>query len=813
MVCISGVLLNNTNVNGDLCDDGDPLTDADVCQNGECSGEPTCRDVPTAPACQICDNRVYVVDDTCQNRWYLDDDDPSLNKLLCLGCPECHICQNGNCSSEAADGMNCDDGDSGTFHDTCSNGTCTGDECLVYCHDYGSCQIQNDMIQPCCQVGNCTQVNTTEPTCQGGNCDQTNSTDCVCLGPGACSQYNCTNPYCPAENCPGNCDNMDCGQCNYCELGYCYTNFTMNGQICVNDELVDAVCDNGACVGTPEGCSTDQGEYSCNPCEMCGETGQGQFSCLPNPEVEDDPCLDGFGGTGQCIEGVCTPAFQILDQIVVNFGLQQSDPQSGNADVTLGGIVRVVSPWFLVDNPQMQVVSEWPVDGPGTFEITEDCDATGYYCVQRWEVKYTVGKICDVATRYALQFLGANRNQPDDPPATYWYEVTIAQKAVCGVVIRDVPLKGGIDVCSDDTCAGPTDERVFRLGARVYLNFWASGLAPIEAFDCTEMHLQIASDNPMYVLTEPPDAAKPIDVNLLAAVGGLGIQKGYYQDIAAWTTDAETGCTMQWSIILANSYFAVVVAEFFKISLDVKVQYLQGARRALADGSIIEPESQYFYYFMEKEVKRSGVPTGEVARRPYFYSPSYRRYLQTPEEEFNYQFDHQFTVVPFRCTSDYDAWGVEVGSYAATPCDNGENLFMRYCDIDGWNDELNKNLCGDVVVPSDGAIEAEQETSGGMLWLLVIVNACAFVLICSICFLICDRYRRKKARVKVVAMPDNGKVKKGKSLKSSTKKPRPVVSELSLNTKKKSTREGTGDKPDAKKAPAKKPVEHAQLFE
>merc|ERR1712029_800879 len=85
-----------------------------------------------------------------------------------------------------------------------------------------------------------------------------------------------------------------------------------------------------------------------------------------------------------------------------------------------------------------------------------------------------------------------------------------------------------------------------------------------------------------------------------------------------------------------------------------------------------------------------------------------------------------------------------------------------------------------------------------MLWLLVIVNACAFVLICSICFLICDRYRRKKARVKVVAMPDNAKLRKNKSTagkegEGSTTRPK-VAAEVSVKD-------------------GKKPVEHQQLFE
>ena len=109
---------------------------------------------------------------------------------------------------------------------------------------------QDHLFEPCCAVGNCTQTNTTKPTCQGGGCNQNNSTDCTCLGGGACTQYNCTNPVCPAENCPGNCNNMECGQCNYCSLGHCYVNQTMENQICTEDGLINAVCQSGECVGT-----------------------------------------------------------------------------------------------------------------------------------------------------------------------------------------------------------------------------------------------------------------------------------------------------------------------------------------------------------------------------------------------------------------------------------------------------------------------------------------------------------------------------------------------------------------------------------
>lgn len=848
LVCVNGALINDTTQDAQSCDDDDDATDSDTCVLGECVGVPTCVGLPAAPPCYECIARVYILDDSQG------------------GCDECHACYNGTCNATAADGDSCDDGDGTTFRDMCNNGTCVGSNCTLNCFNdashpdfsYPGCLIQDNTVNACCEVGNCTQTNATEPTCQGGGCDQTNGTDCVCLGPGACPQFNCTDPVCPMANCPGNCDNMDCGDCQYCDLGYCYANTTLDGQICDDDgDLVDAVCDNGECVGTPSGCFTDTGQFECTSCEMCDmDTEQ----CVTDPSKEGNSCLDGYGGTGTCEDGICTPAFEILDQIVVNFGLQESDANSGHAKVTLGGLVRVRLPWEFVDNPGevpakqntgegMGVVSNWPVaEEPGAWVDFDGCaEDSGLYCTQSWTAEFTVEKVCDIATTYGLEFMAKNRNIPEDSPnfrlETYWYQVTIAQKAVCGVVIRDVPLQGGIDVCVDPQCSGPTQERVFRLGAKVPLHAWFSGLAPIEHYDVTEMYFQIADYDPKYVITEPPNPQQPIDQVLVDAVNGdceaecilmqldnnpcvfewdlpqetttggdiasfdcqaacsqtpepYVLCKEYFQDITAFTDDAADGSTLKWYAVLANSEFAVTVAEFFKIALDVRVRYLQGRRRQLADGSFENSESEYYYYFWEKEIMRSGKPTGEIAQIPYFYSPKARRYLQTPEEEFNYQFDHEFTVVPFRCTSEHDAWGVEVGSYAATPCDNGENLFMRYCDTNGWNDELNKNLCGEVVVPGETTVEEEASASGGMLWLLVIVNACAFVLICSICFLICDRYRRKKARVKVVAMPDNKKPFKNKSSAGKGGEgTRPkVAAEVSVKD-------------------GKKPVEHQQLFE
>merc|ERR1719499_2552744 len=110
----------------------------------------------------------------------------------------------------------------------------------------------------------------------------------------------------------------------------------------------------------------------------------------------------------------------------------------------------------------------------------------------------------------------------------------------------------------------------------------------------------------------------------------------------------------------------------------------------------------------------------------YFYSESKRRFLQT-EDEFAYQFDKEFTIVPFRCTSEFDQWGVEVGSYMATPCPNGNDMYMRYCDVTGWNEDKSRNTCDqDDDVTAAPQVEQPAEADGMMM--LIVLISCAIVL-------------------------------------------------------------------------------------
>jgi hypothetical protein len=134
--------------NGNACDDGDPCTVNDICDDGTCGG--TAKDCSSLDdqcnmgACDPgtgdciqdstsyngdpCDDGVLcTVDDTCNNGACsgIGKDCSSLNDQCNAG-----ICDTGtgNCIENPTpyNGNSCDDGSQGTLNDTCSDGVCAG---------------------------------------------------------------------------------------------------------------------------------------------------------------------------------------------------------------------------------------------------------------------------------------------------------------------------------------------------------------------------------------------------------------------------------------------------------------------------------------------------------------------------------------------------------------------------------------------------------------------------------------------------------------------------------------------------------------
>jgi len=69
--------------------------------------------------------------------------------------------------------------------------------------------------------------------------------------------------------------------------------------------------------------------------------------------------------------------------------------------------------------------------------------------------------------------------------------------------------------------------------------------------------------------------------------------------------------------------------------------------------------------------------------------------VESDTGSFAKDFDEEFIVIPYRCTTDADKWGVAVGEFMPTPCPDGNSIYKRYCDENGWNDKKNENSCTD----------------------------------------------------------------------------------------------------------------------
>ena len=85
---------------------------------------------------------------------------------------------------------------------------------------------------------------------------------------------------------------------------------------------IDAVCLDGECVGVSPDCAPEV--IQCSFCEMC-QSG----ACIADPEKEQEPCIDTKGSDDAiCINGDCFgsgPGFSMIDELVINVGLQESD--------------------------------------------------------------------------------------------------------------------------------------------------------------------------------------------------------------------------------------------------------------------------------------------------------------------------------------------------------------------------------------------------------------------------------------------------------------------------------------------------------
>lgn len=99
---------------GPACDDGDPCTTPDTCENGTCTGTTV-----------TCDDGVDCTSDSCVD----GDCEHETHDDLCPEGPQCTVtaCTLEGCTTTPISDVPCDDDNPDTTNDTCWNGVCEGD--------------------------------------------------------------------------------------------------------------------------------------------------------------------------------------------------------------------------------------------------------------------------------------------------------------------------------------------------------------------------------------------------------------------------------------------------------------------------------------------------------------------------------------------------------------------------------------------------------------------------------------------------------------------------------------------------------------
>ena len=248
--------------NAGTCDDNNPCTTGDRCQEGVCVGDQTVCDAPPAPIC---------VDGTTRRFW-------NAQGVCDQGTGACDYvqqeqqcpfgCQDGACQGDPCSGIVCDTPPAGQCFEqmgTCTNGVC----------QYGTVPGACDDADPC--TGN--------DTCSNGACAGTPQ---VCMTPpaAACASPTTLQVYDMAGTCSG-------GACQY---NTSVITCDDNDACTVGDACSNGACRSGAMNPCDDGnaCTAD----SCDPISGCRHTAISGSACT----TTSSECP-----TGTCSAGTCLP--------------------------------------------------------------------------------------------------------------------------------------------------------------------------------------------------------------------------------------------------------------------------------------------------------------------------------------------------------------------------------------------------------------------------------------------------------------------------------------------------------------------------
>ena len=325
-----------------VCDDGDVCSQGDLCLNGQCQGTETF----------LCDDQNPCSDDSCHpvfgcqylaNAIPCDDGNPctifdACDDKACIGGTLADCDDENPCTSDICDSGvgcvqtpvpgGCDDGNPCTIGDVCTDGQCVGTSTGA-CDDGNPCT--DDLCLPddgCDHVPNAAPCDDGDPctvgdTCQAQGCqpgaalacdDDNPCTDDACEIGGVCSH---------TPNSAGCDDNNVCTLLDVCSGGSCSGSDALacdDGNPCTDD-----LCDiTAGCLAVANDDPCDDGS-SCTEGDQCQDgacAGGGSFPCDDQNPCTEDTCDDDAGcvfsdntagcddgnpctSVDKCIQGAC----------------------------------------------------------------------------------------------------------------------------------------------------------------------------------------------------------------------------------------------------------------------------------------------------------------------------------------------------------------------------------------------------------------------------------------------------------------------------------------------------------------------------
>ena len=328
------------------CDDGNPCTVNDACDEGICVGAPrSCDDdnACTVDICSVdngCEHLAFAEPEPCDDDDACTDNDRCTIEGACLGtersCDDGNVCTDDRCDPETGDcdydtvASSCDDGDPCSFEDYCQAGQCAG--LPVICDDGDTCTADScdatsgecvattksngapcEDANPCtladvCEEGAC--VGTLEACDDGLDCTvdgcDPNTGGCsyipapgTCAGPSGCVEVGTSLPDEPCRICTAT------NVLSPVEDG---TSCADDGIACTDDLCIAGQCihpaSEGFCVGPSDQC-VPVGE-ALTPCLVCSATGVASGVAEGAPCDDGNPCTEG----DTCTQGVCSGELQ-----------------------------------------------------------------------------------------------------------------------------------------------------------------------------------------------------------------------------------------------------------------------------------------------------------------------------------------------------------------------------------------------------------------------------------------------------------------------------------------------------------------------